>query len=77
PRSCGGGADPGFRDGSAPVAVAADFIAELEVKDPPGREMMVVVADFAAREIVWRETRTAPSDFGCTNMPELEIPALR
>ncbi len=50
----------GFPDGSIPLPVAADYSAELVVTEPAGRELLLVVADVARYEIVWRETRTAP-----------------
>lgn len=50
----------GFPDGSTPLPVAADYSAELVVTEPADRELLLVVADVARREIVWRETRTVP-----------------
>lgn len=50
----------GFPDGSVPLPVAADYSAELVVTEPADRELLLVVADVAQHEIVWRETRTAP-----------------
>jgi len=50
----------GFPDGSIPLPVAADYSAELVVTEPAGRELLLVVADVARYEIVWRETRMVP-----------------
>ncbi|MFV2001659.1 MAG: hypothetical protein ACC619_01610 [Paracoccaceae bacterium] len=50
----------GFPDGSAALPVAADFDAALRVSEPAGHEVLVVVADMAQREIVWREIRAVP-----------------
>lgn len=50
----------GFPDGSIPLPVAADYTTVLAVKEPAGREFLLVVADVIQRQIVWRETRTAP-----------------
>lgn len=50
----------GFPDGSTPLPVAADYSTILVVAEPAGRELLLVVADVVRREIVWRETRTAP-----------------
>ncbi len=50
----------GFPDGSTPLPVAADYSTVLVVTEPVDRELLLVVADVARREIVWRETRTAP-----------------
>jgi hypothetical protein len=50
----------GFPDGALPWPIPADFVAELSVEEPSNVEMLVVLADTARREIVWRETRTAP-----------------
>ena len=52
--------DRGFLDGSTPLPVAADYTVDLAVDEPAGREFLLVVADVIQRQIVWRETRTAP-----------------
>jgi len=64
----------GFADGSEPLALAEDHVARLSLADPAGREMLLVVADAARQEILWRETRVPPFD---EDLPLREIsPAL-
>ena len=40
----------------------ADYIAELSVSEPAGRQMILVVADAVRREILWRSERVPPFD---------------
>lgn len=50
----------GFPDGSAPLPVTENYDAYLVVTEQVDRELLLVVADIARREIVWRATRIAP-----------------
>lgn len=50
----------GFPDGSEPLPVTADYVAELSVSEPAGRQMILVVADAVRREILWRSERMPP-----------------
>lgn len=50
----------GFPDGSVPLPVGENFGAELVFDEPPARDLLLVVADLRAREIVWRGNRSAP-----------------
>jgi hypothetical protein len=49
-----------FGDGSEPLPVGPDQVAQLNVEGEAGRDYLLVAADQAARRIVMRENRTAP-----------------
>jgi len=50
----------GFPDGSMPLPTAPDYQATLVYDEPPERDLLLIVVDPRANEIIWRETRTAP-----------------
>jgi hypothetical protein len=50
----------GFPDGSEPLPLAEGQVAKLSLAEPIGREMLLVVADAARQEILWRDTRVPP-----------------